>query len=156
MKDDQYKHKVVGCTSDGASVNFGRNTSLMRRLLVDCPWLIKIHCTNHRIELAVKKSLKITTFNECDTFYIWNFALLKNSGKIKGEIKAAVQALNIKHYALSKLTGMHFVGHLRNAYTHLLNLWPAITMAYENVCAAENTEPDTKAKVTGYIAKLRS
>ena len=81
---------------------------------------------------------------------------MKNSGKIKGEIKAAVQALNIKHYALSKLTGMHFVGHLCNAYTHLLNLWPAITMAYENVCAAENTEPDTKAKVTGYLAKLRS
>ena len=47
LKDDQYKQKVVGCTSDGASVNFGRNTVLMRRLAVDCPWLIKIHCTNH-------------------------------------------------------------------------------------------------------------
>ena len=47
LKDDQYKHKVVGCTSDGASVNFGRNISLMRRLAVGCPWLLKIHCTNH-------------------------------------------------------------------------------------------------------------
>ena len=44
LKDDQYKHKVVGCTSDGASVNFGRNTGLIRRLAVDRPWLIKIHC----------------------------------------------------------------------------------------------------------------
>ena len=146
LKDDQYKHKVVGCTSDGASVNFVRNTGLMRRLAVDCPWLIKIHCTNHWIELAVKKSLQNTTFNECDTFYIWNFALLKNSGKIKGEIKAAAQALNIKHYTLSKLTGMCFVGHCCNAYTCLLNLWPTITMAYENVSADENTKPDTKAK----------
>ena len=99
--------------------------------------------------MAVKKSLQNTTFNECDTFYI-------NSGKIKGEIKAAAQALNIKHYTLSKLTGTRFVGHRHNAYTRLLNLWPAITMAYENVCADENTKPDTKAKVTGYLAKLRS
>ena len=141
--------KVVDCTSDGAGVNFGRNTGLIWRLAVDHPWLIKIHCTNHRIELAVKKSLQNTTFNECDTFYI-------NSGKIKGEIKAAAQALNIKHYTLSKLTGTRFVGHRHNAYTRLLNLWPAITMAYENVCADENTKPDTKAKVTGYLAKLRS
>ena len=96
------------------------------------------------------------TFNECDTFYIWNFALLKNSGKIKGEIKAAAQALNIKHYTLPKLTSTHFVGHHCNTYTRLLNLWPAITMAYENVCADENTKPDTKVKVTGYLAKLRS
>ena len=43
LKDDQCKHKVVGCTSDGASVNFRRNTGLIRRLAVDRPWLIKIH-----------------------------------------------------------------------------------------------------------------
>ena len=42
LKDDQYKHEVIGCISDGASVNFGRNTGLMRRLAVNCPWLIKI------------------------------------------------------------------------------------------------------------------
>ena len=47
LKDDQYKQRVIGCTSDGASVNFGKNTSLMRRLAVDCPWLIKIRSTNH-------------------------------------------------------------------------------------------------------------
>ena len=128
LKDDQHRHKVVGCTSDGANVNFGRNTGLMRRLAVDRrPWLIKIHYTNHRIELAVKKSLENTTFNDCDTFYIWNFALLKNSGKIKGEIKAAAQALNIKHYTLSKLTGTRFVAHRRCSLAYLiygpLSLW---------------------------------
>ena len=66
----------------------------MTRLTVDPPWLIKIQCTNHRIELAVKGALGKTTFNECDTLYIRNFVLL-NSGKIKGEIKAAAKTLNI-------------------------------------------------------------
>ena len=74
---------------------------------------------------------------------------MKNSGKIKGEIKATVQALNIKHHTLPKLTGTHLVGHRRNTYTCLLNLWPTVTMAYENVCIDKNIKPDTKAKVTG-------
>ena len=29
-------------------------------------------------------------------------------------------------------------------------------MAYENIIADENTRPDTKAKVTGYLIKLKS
>ena len=73
LKEDEYKHKIISCTSDGASVNFGRNTGIMTRLAVDPPWLIKIQCTNHRIELAVKGALGKTTFNECDTLYIRNY-----------------------------------------------------------------------------------
>lgn len=128
----------------------------MTRLTIDSSWLIKIHCTNHKIELAVKGALDKTTFNECDTFYIRNFALLKHLGKIKGEVKAVAQTLNIEHYALPKLTGTHFVGHRCNAYTHLLALCPTITLAKENVMADENIRQHTKAKVTGYLIKLRS
>ena len=43
-----------------------------------------------------------------------------------------------------------------NAYTCLLALWPSITMAYENIIADENIRSDSKAKVTGYLIKLRS
>ena len=81
---------------------------------------------------------------------------MKNSRKIKGEIKAAAKILNIEHYALPKLTGTRFVGHCCNAYTRLLALWASITMAYENVIADEDKRPDTKAKVTGYLIKLSS
>ena len=66
----------------------------------DCSWLIKIHCTNHWIELVVKGALDKTIINECDTFYIKSFALLKILGKIKGEIKTAAHTLNIKHYTI--------------------------------------------------------
>ena len=117
----------------------------MTRLAIDSPWLIKIHCTNYKIELAVKGDLDKTTFNECDTFYIRNFTLLKHLGKIKGEVEAVAQTLNIKHYALPKLTDTHFVGHHCNAYTRLLALCPSITLAYENVMADENTRQHTKS-----------
>ena len=66
-----------------------------REKKADCSWLIKIHCTNHRIELVVKGALDKTIINECDTFYIKSFALLKILGKIKGEIKTAAHTLTL-------------------------------------------------------------
>ena len=156
LTPNDYRLKVIGCTSDGASVNFGRISGLMTRLGEDRPWLIKIHCANHRIELAVKDAIKETDFCQADEFYIGTYNLLKNSGKIKSEIKAATQALNIQHYTLTKLTGTRFVGHRRTAYTRLLSLWPAITLAYENVVADHKTKAEVRAKVIGYLKKLKS
>ena len=46
---EDFKMKLVCCTSDGASVNFGAKTGLMTRLSVQRPWMIKIHCINHRV-----------------------------------------------------------------------------------------------------------
>ena len=112
----------------------------MTGLAIDRPWLIKMQCTNHQTELPVKGAFDKTTFIQRDTFYIANFAVLKNAGKIKREIKAAAQTFIIKHCALPKLRGTHFVGHPCNAYTRLLALWPSITMAYENVIADGNNK----------------
>lgn len=86
---DKYQTKIIGCTSDGASVNFGRISGLMTRLSENRPWLIKMHCTNHHIELAVTDAFKNSDFTTVDDFYIDIHLFLKNSGKIKSEIKAA-------------------------------------------------------------------
>ena len=112
---------------------------------------MKIHCTNHRIELAVKDAIKETAFADVDNFYNSLFFFLENSGKTKSEIKEAAKALNIQNYTLPKITGTRFVGHRRNAYTKLLKMWPAITIALENVVSDPATRGETKAKVTGFL-----
>ena len=48
---------------------------------------------------------------------------------------ADAKALNIKHYVLTKITGTRFVGHRRKAYDRLLQTWPALITAFENVAA---------------------
>ena len=48
-----YTKKFVGATADGASVNLGHISGLLTRLEVSRPWLLKIHCSNHRTELSV-------------------------------------------------------------------------------------------------------
>ena len=72
---------------------------------------------------------KTSEFKDVDKLCIEIFNLLKNSGKIKSEIKAAAHALNTKHYVLAKVTGTRFVGHRRKAYGRLLQMWPALITA---------------------------
>ena len=81
-----------------------------------------------------------------DDFYYSTTFLLKNSGKIKSEIKSAAHALNIQHYQLPKLTGTRFAGHQRAAFECLLDTWPAMKLAFENIIADPKTRQETKAK----------
>ena len=44
-----FKKKMVAMCSDGASVNLGVKKGLAVLLRTDgCPWLVAIHCMNHR------------------------------------------------------------------------------------------------------------
>ena len=87
------------CTSDCASVNFGKKTGLMKRMADERVWLVKIYCANHCVELAVKEA--IINYNT----YMIIFGLLKNSGKLKGIIQEAYKSENIQHFTVSKITG---------------------------------------------------
>ena len=94
---------------------FGAKTGLMTMLSVQRPWMIKIHCVNHHVELVIKEVIAETEFSKVDDFHYPTTFLLKNSGKIKPEIKSAAHALNIQHYQILKLAGTRFVGHRRAA-----------------------------------------
>ena len=100
---------------------FGAKTGLMTMLSVQRPWMIKIHCVNHRVELAIKEATAKTEFSKVDDFNYPTTFLLKNSGKIKSEIKSATHALNIQHYQLPKLAGTRFASHRRAAFKCLLD-----------------------------------
>ena len=62
--------------------------------------------------------------------------------------------MNIQHYQLLKLTGARFVGHWRAAFKCLLDTWPAMKLAFENIIADPNTRKETKTKVKGLLKKL--
>ncbi|XP_065654267.1 uncharacterized protein LOC136080862 [Hydra vulgaris] len=75
------KYKLVSATADGACVNFGIYNGVLTQLKKDRMWLIKIHCVNHRLELAIKDAVKdISQYKECESFfpYLIYFAILEN------------------------------------------------------------------------------
>ena len=134
---EDFKMKFICCTSDSASVNFGTKTCLMTRLSVQRPWIMKIHCVNLRVELAIKEALPETEFSKMDDYS--TTLLAKSSGKIKSEIKSPSYVLNIQHYQLSKLTNTGFIGRRRAGFMCLLNAWPAMKLTFENIIADPKT-----------------
>lgn len=154
----EYTNKLISCTADGASVNFGQYSGLLTKMTDDGrPWLVKIHCANHRIELAVKNAFSDSVkFNEVDKLYMAIFNLLKNSGAIKSDVKKAAEVLNISFYALPKLTGTRFVSHHTRAYRHLLDMWPALISAFDNTLVTRQHKGETRAKIMGFLKQLRS
>ena len=156
LEMEDYQTEFVSCTADGTSVNFGCISGLLTRMDLDRGWLIKIHCANHCIELSVKDALNKSIFTrELDPLYIAVYGLMKNSGKIKSEIKAACEAINVKHYVLPKLNGTCFIGHRITSFTALINIWPALITALSNVVADKNTTTAVRSKVKGILGKLK-
>ena len=147
----------MATSSDGASVNFGCKEGLLKRLIDDDrPWMIKFHCTNHRIWLAVKDVLKDSAFSEVDKQYLAIFNLMKNLGAVKSDVKSAAKALDKSCYTLPKITGTCLVSHRKKAYTRLLNMWPALITAFENTLAYHRIKAKTKAKISDLLKVLRN
>jgi hypothetical protein len=155
---EHFLEKLIACTSDGASVNFGRKEGLLQKMINDGrDWLVKFHCVNHRVELAVKNAFDNSLFNGVDKEYLGIFNLLKNSGAIKSEVKTAAMALDISFYTLPKITGTRFVSHRKKAFTHFLNMWPALIVAFDNTLANRpHIKCETKAKIRGFLKYLRN
>ena len=153
---DDYLTKMVSVTADGANVNMGKYNGALTIMATERPWLIVIHCMNHRIKLAMKDVVKsVNKFEECNKFYYTIFNLFKNLGKLKSATREACTALNVTYYCLSKIHGTRFVNHWRQGFTTLLHEWPALITSFTNALSSNCSRPETKAKIKGVLDKLK-
>ena len=125
LSDDAFKTCLIAATSDGASVNMGKYSGVLTRLKEERPWIITIHCTNHRIELAAKDSMTQSIMVDAEQFYLTNYFLLKNSGA-KAEVHKSAEALGITSYELPKIQGTRLIGHRQRGYQRFLHMMPAL------------------------------
>ena len=54
--------KLVGLNLDGASINMGKINGLNVLVQDEAPWVVVVHCFNHRLELAIKDAFIESTF----------------------------------------------------------------------------------------------
>ena len=55
---------------DGAAINLGVRCGMAALHREDMPWLVVIHCLNHRLELGVKDALRKTYIDEVSSMLI--------------------------------------------------------------------------------------
>lgn len=97
---DNFKERLIGFMSDGASVNFGQKAGLLTKLREsEMPWIIGIHCPNHRLELAIKDAFKGTAFDEICTLLSNIHTVYERSPK---RLRALHELGEIMHEAAKK------------------------------------------------------
>jgi len=72
---------LVGLNIEGASVNTGIHHGLAAKFHELAPWLVTVHCFNHRVELALKDAFKTTAFDNIDEMLRILYYLYKKSSK---------------------------------------------------------------------------
>ena len=93
LDSKKYEQRLVSATADGASVNFGADNGLLTKIAATRPWLLKIHCSNHRTELAIKTVFEESVFKEVEDLYVGIFYFHKNSGKVLNVLKRHAKPL---------------------------------------------------------------
>ena len=78
--------KLVFLASDGASVNCGSNSGLIKFFQEDLPWVSFIWCFSHRLELSIKDALK-EFMEPVDTSLVHLYYLYTKSSKKHRELK---------------------------------------------------------------------
>lgn len=155
IPEEKYTKLVVCATADGASVNTGIYNGLLTRLeKEDRPWLLKIACISHRLELAIKDSLMHEkSFKEAKDLMVTIYYLMKRSGKFQRQFKETGNALGVQVYKFPKVHGTRFVNHQRTGIKILIHNWIPLLLTIENALANKSYGA-INAKLMGILKRL--
>ena len=158
LSAEDYRRKLITATAEGASVNMGAYRSVLTQMEETRDWLLKIHCVNHRIELAAKKVASESVYAEVETLYLYIYFFLRNSGRFKSECHKMAEAFEVDYKELPKIHGTRFLGHKRMGISHLVLNWPIFRTTCENAVAfvgQRSYQAQTKANINGMLKQFQ-
>ena len=137
---------------DGASVNLGVKNGLVALVRKEIPWVIGVHCLNHRLELAVKDALGKTYFEEVTNILTSLYYLYNNSPKRLRELRALGAVLEENINKPRKCHGTRWVQHRLTATQSLINSYSVVVQHVESM--ASDTKHGDSAKAKGVLNKI--
>ena len=84
---------LVGCGTDGASVNVSSQNGMRGKLQAALPWLYWVWCYGHRLELACKDAFSSHLFQDIDEMMLRLYYLYEKSPKKCRELSDLVTDL---------------------------------------------------------------
>lgn len=151
---ERFENLLVGVCADGASVNMGRISGACTQMKLQRPWLLVVHCVNHRLELAVGDSFKSNgAFKILDEMMVNVFYLFRNSGKNKRIIMRLAGRLSITWISFVNTKGTRFQAHHYRGIRAMIVNFLALVLFAENMIEsdAKTCKGEVKAKLKGYL-----
>ena len=151
-----YKQKMVGFCSDGASVMMGNRKGVIK-LLKDAgqaDWIIPVHCFAHRLELAVKDCFKGTYMDSVVDTLTSVYYFYKGSAKRNKEAQEVADILAEMFLKPEKANGTRWVDHKLRASSKMIKNWKTIIIHMMNYSEDNTNRAEDREKATGIIRKV--
>ena len=96
-------------------------------------WLLVIHCSNHRLELAMKDAfLADSAFKDVDKMLLDLYLMCRNSGKVKKLLVSIAIQLDVMFVSFVKSEGTRFQNHKYRGIKALLINYIPMSLLMEN------------------------
>ena len=115
--------KLVGTGTDGASVMLGSQNGVVQRLRhrTGRMYLIAVHCSAHRLELAYKDSSKNIKLYQCvETLLLNLFLFYRNSPLNRSNLKASFATFGREALMPVRAGGTRWLAHMQQALNNTL------------------------------------
>ena len=150
-----WKARIVGLGTDGASVNMGCHGGLGVLLKKDIPYLVQIHCVAHKLELGVLDACKGVAY--LSKFQNTIKSLLKfysHSGKRLRELSAVSEILDITLRKYGKWNSTRWIASKVRVMKAVNDNWTSTITHLEEKAASSNSSEANTAK--GLLRTCRS
>ena len=117
---ENVQERMACLCADGAAVNMGIRRGLAALLRKDMPWLIAMHCLNHRLELSAKDAFKKTYMDEISTMLTSLYYVYEKSPKRLRELRNMGDILEDAVKKTEKAHGTRWLQHKSRALKSLL------------------------------------
>ena len=151
---DNWPNNVMACCFDGAAVMMGHVSGVATNLSKDAPHLIRIHCCAHRLELAIKDTLKLDEIEEIDDVLNHAYKHYKLSRVNWEGLQDTGQALKKKVKRPVRVDGTRWLAHHHRAAEAVDNNWLCMVVNLEHQMQTQNAERREKAEIL--LNKLRT
>ena len=151
-----WKDKLVGFGSDGASVNLGNRAGIATRIKADVPHLVITHCVAHRLELAANNAIKHhKVMREIQDILQHIHKHYHYSPKALRELKLLADALEEKVLKPTNLSGTRWLPYIEKALEVLTKNFRVILAHFEHIVESRSGTADVQGRAKFVSKKLK-
>lgn len=128
--------KLVGFGTDGAPVMLGKNNGFVQKIRdkLGLPYIMAVHCTNHRLELAYRDACsKVPLYNKMSDLMLSLYYFYRNSPANRSGLRNSFLGRNETPLVPTRVAGTRWLPHMARGLKNLLDGYGAMVEHLEQV-----------------------